>query len=172
MIMGHAHPAVLEAVREAASRGTSYGAPTELEIELAYEITSAFPSIEKVRLTSSGTEAAMSAIRLARGFTGRNRIVKFEGCYHGHSDGLLVKAGSGLATFGTPDSAGIPEDFARNTVVVPFNDVGALRQIFEKQGSEIACIIIEPVAATWDACRQNVVTLSRCESLHPSSAHY
>jgi len=146
MIMGHAHPAVIEAVREAAIRGTSYGAPTELEVELANEIVSAFPSIERVRLTSSGTEAAMSAIRLARGFTGRDRIVKFEGCYHGHSDGLLVKAGSGLATFGTPDSAGIPADFARNTIVVPFNDVDALRQAFEERGSEIAGIIIEPVA--------------------------
>jgi glutamate-1-semialdehyde 2,1-aminomutase len=146
MIMGHAHPAVIEAIREAATRGTSYGAPTKLEIELANEIVSAFPSIERVRLTSSGTEAAMSAIRLARGFTGRDRIVKFEGCYHGHSDGLLVKAGSGLATFGTPDSAGVPADFARNTIVVPFNDVEALRRIFEEQGSEIAGIILEPVA--------------------------
>ena len=146
MILGHAHPAVIEAVRDAARRGTSYGAPTELETELANQIASAFPSIEKVRLTSSGTEAAMSAIRLARGFTGRDRIVKFEGCYHGHSDGLLVKAGSGLATFGTPDSAGVPADFARNTLVVPFNDADALRQILEKQGTEIACVIIEPIA--------------------------
>ena len=146
MILGHAHPAVIEAIREAASRGTSYGAPTELEIELAGEITSAFPSIEKLRLTSSGTEAAMSAIRLARGFTRRDRIVKFEGCYHGHSDSLLVKAGSGLATFGTPDSAGVPADFARNTIVVPFNDADALRSTFEgEHGSEIACVIIEPV---------------------------
>ena len=146
MIMGHAHPAVIEAVREAAIRGTSYGAPTEREVELANEIVAAFPSIERVRLTSSGTEAAMSAIRLARGFTGRDRIVKFEGCYHGHSDGLLVKAGSGLATFGTPDSAGVPADFARNTIVVPFNDVDALSHAFEEQGNEIAGIIIEPVA--------------------------
>ncbi len=146
MIFGHAHPIVVEAIREAASRGTSYGAPTELEIELADEIVSAFPSIERVRLTSSGTEAAMSAIRLARGFTGRDRIVKFEGCYHGHSDSLLVKAGSGLATFGTPDSAGVPADFARNTIVVPFNDADALKQTFEEKGSEIACVIIEPVA--------------------------
>src|ERR1700730_9960721 len=126
MILGHAHPVVLQAIREAASRGTSYGAPTELEVELAGEIISAFPSIERVRLTSSGTEAAMSAIRLARGFTGRDRIVKFEGCYHGHSDSLLVKAGSGLATFGTPDSAGVPADFARNTIVISFNDEEAL----------------------------------------------
>jgi glutamate-1-semialdehyde 2,1-aminomutase len=146
MIVGHAHPAVIEAVREASARGTSYGAPTELEIELATEIISAFPSIERVRLTSSGTEAAMSAIRLARGFTGRDRILKFEGCYHGHSDSLLVKAGSGLATFGTPDSAGVPADFARNTIVVPYNDGEALEKVFEEQGSEIACVIIEPVA--------------------------
>lgn len=146
MILGHAHPAVIEAIREAAGRGTSYGAPTELEIELASEISSAFPSIERVRLTSSGTEAAMSAIRLARGFTRRDRIVKFEGCYHGHSDSLLVKAGSGLATFGTPDSAGVPADFARNTMVVAFNDEAALEKIFEEQGSEIACVIIEPIA--------------------------
>ena len=146
MILGHAHPVVIEAIREAAARGTSYGAPTELEVELAAQIISAFPSIERVRLTSSGTEAAMSAIRLARGFTGRDRIVKFEGCYHGHSDSLLVKAGSGLATFGTPDSAGVPADFARNTIVVPYNDAEALNRTFEEQGIEIACVIIEPVA--------------------------
>lgn len=146
MILGHAHPVVIEAIREAATRGTSYGAPTELEIELAGEISAAVPSIERVRLTSSGTEAAMSAIRLARGFTGRDRILKFEGCYHGHSDSLLVKAGSGLATFGTPDSAGVPSDFARNTIVVPYNDTSALNRTFEEQGSDIACVIIEPVA--------------------------
>src|SRR5882724_4534107 len=146
MILGHAHPVVIEAIREAAARGTSYGAPTELEVELAEEIISAFPSIERVRLTSSGTEAAMSAIRLARGFTGRDRIVKFEGCYHGHSDSLLVKAGSGLATFGMPDSAGVPADFARNTIVVPYNDAEALSRTFEEQASGIACVIIEPVA--------------------------
>ena len=146
MILGHAHPVVIEAIREAAARGTSYGAPTELEVELAGEIISAVPSIERVRLTSSGTEAAMSAIRLARGFTGRDLIVKFEGCYHGHSDSLLVKAGSGLATFGTPDSAGVPADFARNTIVVPYNDADALKHTFEEQGGEIACVIIEPVA--------------------------
>jgi glutamate-1-semialdehyde 2,1-aminomutase len=146
MILGHAHHEVIEAIREAAGRGTSYGAPTELEIELASQIIDAFPSIERVRLTSSGTEAAMSAIRVARGFTGCDRIVKFEGCYHGHSDGLLVKAGSGLATFGTPDSAGVPADIARNTIVVPFNDVAALENVFEDQGKEIACVTIEPVA--------------------------
>jgi glutamate-1-semialdehyde 2,1-aminomutase len=126
--------------------GTSYGAPTESEIELAERIIEAFPSMEKVRLVSSGTEAAMSALRLARGFTGRDRIVKCEGCYHGHSDSLLVKGGSGLATFGTPDSAGVPADFARNTIVVPYNDAQALSAVFEQQGSQIACVILEPVA--------------------------
>src|SRR6185503_14475495 len=146
MILGHAHPVIIETIRAAAKLGTSYGAPTEIEIELAEEIAKAFPSIERVRLVSSGTEATMSALRLARGFTGRDRIVKFEGCYHGHSDSLLVKAGSGLATFGTPDSAGVPADFARNTIVAPYNDADALRKIFEEQGSEIACVIVEPVA--------------------------
>lgn len=146
MILGHAHPSVIEAIREAAARGTSYGAPTEIEIELAEEIISAYPSIDRVRLTSSGTEATMSALRLARGFTGRDRVLKFEGCYHGHSDSLLVKAGSGLATFGSPDSAGVPADFARNTIVIPYNDAEALKKTFEEQGSEIACVIVEPVA--------------------------
>jgi glutamate-1-semialdehyde 2,1-aminomutase len=146
MILGHAHPAVIEAVGRAAKRGTSYGAPTELEIELAERIIEAFPSIELVRLVSSGTEAVMSALRIARGFTGRDRIVKMEGCYHGHSDGLLVKAGSGLATFGTPDSSGVPADIARNTIVIPYNDCPALNKVFEEQGSEIACVIVEPIA--------------------------
>ncbi|HXG67417.1 MAG TPA: glutamate-1-semialdehyde 2,1-aminomutase, partial [Blastocatellia bacterium] len=124
----------------------SYGAPTEIEIELAEEIIAAYPAIELVRLVSSGTEATMSAIRLARGFTGRDRIIKFEGCYHGHTDSLLVKAGSGLATFGAPDSAGIPADLARNTIVLPFNDEDALARAFEEQGDDIACVITEPVA--------------------------
>jgi glutamate-1-semialdehyde 2,1-aminomutase len=146
MILGHAHPAVIEAVQRAASKGTSYGAPTELEINLAELIIEAFPSIELVRLVSSGTEAVMSALRLARGFTGRDRIVKMEGCYHGHSDALLVKAGSGLATFGTPDSSGVPADFARNTIVVPYNDENAIDRVFEQQGSGIACVVVEPVA--------------------------
>jgi glutamate-1-semialdehyde 2,1-aminomutase len=146
MILGHAHPEVIGAIQNAAKRGTSYGAPTELEIELARRIVEAFPSIELLRLVSSGTEATMSALRVARGFTGRDRIVKCEGCYHGHSDSLLVKAGSGLATFGTPDSAGVPDDFARNTIVVPYNDAAALQRAFEAQGNEIACVIVEPVA--------------------------
>jgi len=146
MILGHGHPAVLDAIQGAAARGTSYGAPTEIEIELAEEIIAAFPSIQKVRLVSSGTEAAMSAIRLARGFTGRDRIIKFEGCYHGHSDALLVKAGSGLATFGTPDSAGVPAQVASNTIVIPYNNPDALRRAFAAAGDQIACAIIEPVA--------------------------
>ncbi|HEY9231524.1 MAG TPA: glutamate-1-semialdehyde 2,1-aminomutase [Blastocatellia bacterium] len=146
MLMGHAHPTIIEAVRDAATRGTSFGAPTAIEIELAEEIARVMPSIEKVRLVSSGTEATMSAIRVARGFTGRDLIVKYEGCYHGHYDSLLVKAGSGLATFGTPDSAGIPADFARHTLVLPYNDEAALAQAFAERGDEIACVIIEPVA--------------------------
>jgi glutamate-1-semialdehyde 2,1-aminomutase len=146
MILGHAHPVVIEAICNAAEKGTSYGAPTEIEIELAEEIVKAFRSIEKVRLVSSGTEATMTALRLARGFTGRDKIVKFEGCYHGHTDSLLVKAGSGLATFGTPDSSGVPADLARNTLVAPFNNAQALNTLFEQQGSEIACVIIEPIA--------------------------
>jgi glutamate-1-semialdehyde 2,1-aminomutase len=146
MILGHAHPVVIEAIQKAAERGTSYGAPTQLEVELAEEIVSAFPSIEKVRLTSSGTEAVMTAIRLARGFTGRDRIVKFEGCYHGHADSLLVKAGSGLTTFAMPDSAGIPVELARNTIVIPYNDLDALTTVFQQRGDEIACVIVEPVA--------------------------
>lgn len=146
MILGHSHSTVIEAVREAALAGSSYGAPTEIEIELAELITEAYPAIEKVRLVSSGTEATMSAIRLARGFTGRDKIVKFEGCYHGHSDSLLVKAGSGLATFATPDSAGVPADFAKHTLVAQFNDEAELKNIFSEQGNEIACVIIEPIA--------------------------
>lgn len=146
MILGHSHATVVEAVREAALKGTSYGAPTEIEVEIAELIREAYPSIEKVRLVSSGTEATMSAIRLARGFTGRDKIIKFEGCYHGHSDSLLVKAGSGLATFGTPDSAGVPADFAKHTLVAGFNDEGELKNIFAEQGDEIACVIIEPIA--------------------------
>ncbi|MEW6130922.1 MAG: glutamate-1-semialdehyde 2,1-aminomutase [Acidobacteriota bacterium] len=146
MILGHSHPAVIDALHEALRHGTSYGAPTEIEIEIAEIISEAYPAIEKVRLVSSGTEATMSAIRLARGYTGRDKIIKFEGCYHGHSDSLLVKAGSGLATFGTPDSAGVPADFARHTIVAQFNDEAELREIFSEQGNEIACVIIEPIA--------------------------
>lgn len=145
MILGHAHPEVIAAIREAAERGTSYGAPTELEIELAEEVITVFPSIEKLRLTSSGTEATMSALRVARGFTGRPKIVKFEGCYHGHGDSLLVRAGSGVATLGLPDSPGVLPEVAQATITVPFNDAPALEQVFNEVGSEIAAVIIEPV---------------------------
>jgi glutamate-1-semialdehyde 2,1-aminomutase len=145
MILGHAHPEVIAAIQQAAVRGTSYGAPTELEIQLAEEVIGAFPSIEKLRLTSSGTEATMSALRVARGFTGRPKIIKFEGCYHGHGDSLLVRAGSGVATLGLPDSPGVLPEVAQNTITVPFNDEAALRQVFDEAGDQIAAVIIEPV---------------------------
>jgi glutamate-1-semialdehyde 2,1-aminomutase len=145
MILGHAHPQVIAAIQDAATRGTSYGAPTELEVQLAEEVIDAFPSIEMLRLTSSGTEATMSALRVARGFTGRAKIVKFEGCYHGHGDSLLVRAGSGVATLGLPDSPGVPPEVAQNTITVPFNDAEALEQIFNEVGDQIAAVIIEPV---------------------------
>ncbi len=145
MILGHAHPRVVRALKAAVERGTSYGAPTELELELAKMIIEAYPSVEKVRMVNSGTEATMSAIRVARGFTGRDRVIKFEGCYHGHADGLLVKAGSGAATFGVPDSPGVPRSYARNTVTLPFNDLDAVKAVVEKHWKEIACVILEPV---------------------------
>jgi glutamate-1-semialdehyde 2,1-aminomutase len=146
LILGHAYPSVVKALREAVKRGTSYGAPTRLENMLAEQILAAYPSMQRVRLVNSGTEATMSAIRVARGYTGRDYIVKFEGCYHGHSDGLLVKAGSGTATFALPDSAGVPADYAKYTIPLPFNDIKALRETIEKHGNNIACVIIEPVA--------------------------
>ena len=146
MILGHAYPAVTDVLIRAAQRGTAYGATTELEVELARTICDAIPSIELVRFVNSGTEAAMSALRLARAFTGRDRIVKFEGCYHGHADGLLVKAGSGQATLGLPDSPGVPESFAAHTLVVPFNDEQAVRRLFDQHPEEIAAVIVEPVA--------------------------
>lgn len=146
LILGHAHPAVIEAVEKTARNGLSFGAPTAAEIDLADLICEMLPSIEQVRLVSSGTEATMSAIRLARGFTGRDKLIKFEGCYHGHADSLLVKAGSGLLTFGNPSSAGVPAAVAADTLVLPYNDVAALEQVFAKQGQEIAAIIVEPVA--------------------------
>src|SRR3972149_3505837 len=145
MIAGHTHPAVTEALKEAVSRGTSFGAPTALEIELTRMVRDAFPSMELVRLVNSGTEATMSAIRLARAHTGRDKILKFEGCYHGHADSLLVKAGSGVATLGVPDSPGVPADFAKNTLTAPFNNFEAVKMIMENNGSDIACIIVEPV---------------------------
>ena len=146
LILGHAHPRVVRAIQEAAARGTSFGAPTALETELAERVNAAYPSMELLRFVNSGTEATMSAIRLARGFTGRDVIVKFEGCYHGHADGLLVKAGSGGATLGVPDSGGVPGDYARNTATLPFNDIKAVRDFFARRGADVAALIIEPVA--------------------------
>lgn len=146
MILGHGDADVVAAVQQAATRGFSFGAPTEGEVELAELICELLPSMEQVRLVSSGTEATMSAIRLARGFTGRSLLIKFEGCYHGHSDSLLVKAGSGLLTFGQTSSAGVPEEIARHTLVLPFNDLPALEAVFAEKGAEIAAVIIEPFA--------------------------
>ena len=146
LILGHAHPDVVAAVQQAAARGLSFGAPTAGEVELAELLCELLPSLEMVRLVSSGTEATMSAIRLARGYTGRDLLIKFEGCYHGHSDGLLVKAGSGLLTFGNPDSGGVPADVARNTLVLAYNDVAALEAAFAEHGARIATAIVEPVA--------------------------
>ncbi|MFL6563993.1 MAG: glutamate-1-semialdehyde 2,1-aminomutase [Burkholderiales bacterium] len=146
MVVGHTHPAVVEAVQEAASRALSYGAPTEAEIELAELLCRLVPSVEMVRLVSSGTEATMTAVRLARGFTGRSLLVKFEGCYHGHADSLLVKAGSGALTFGNPSSAGVPADTAAHTVVLEYNDVSQVDALFDARGANIAGVIVEPVA--------------------------
>jgi len=145
MILGHAHPGVTKALKSAVGRGTSFGAPTALEVELAELVLKVYPSMDKVRMVNSGTEATMSAIRVARGFTGRDKIIKFEGCYHGHADGLLVKAGSGAMTFGVPDSPGVPKSYAKNTITLPYNDVKALKEIIRKEGRSIACIIVEPV---------------------------
>ncbi|HLL71995.1 MAG TPA: glutamate-1-semialdehyde 2,1-aminomutase [Pyrinomonadaceae bacterium] len=145
MILGHADAEVINALTDALARGTSYGAPTELEIEMAEEITDAVPSIEMVRMVNSGTEATMSAIRLARGATGRTKLVKFEGCYHGHGDSMLVRAGSGVATLGLPDSPGVPPALAQETITVPFNDADALARVFDEHGATIAAVIIEPV---------------------------
>jgi glutamate-1-semialdehyde 2,1-aminomutase len=144
-ILGHAHPAVVKAVVDAAPKGLSFGAPTEVEIEMAETLCRLLPSLEMVRLVSSGTEATMSALRLARGFTGRSKIVKFEGCYHGHGDSLLVKAGSGALTFGQPSSAGVPPAIANETIVLPYNDLAAVEALFAAQGADIACIIVEPI---------------------------
>jgi len=146
MILGHAHPAVVEAVAEAAASGLSFGAPTVAETRLAQKICEFMPSIERVRMVSSGTEATMSAIRLARGFTGRDKIIKFEGCYHGHSDSLLIKAGSGALTLGVPSSPGVPAGLAEHTITLSFNDTEAVEQAFAELGEQIACVIVEPIA--------------------------
>jgi glutamate-1-semialdehyde 2,1-aminomutase len=145
LILGHAHPRIVEALRRACADGTSFGAPTKQEVVFAEMLIEAVPSIEQVRLVNSGTEAAMSAIRLARGATGRDDLVKFDGCYHGHSDGLLVKAGSGGATFNVPDSAGVPADFTKHTITLPFNDAAVVAETLSARGERIACVIVEPV---------------------------
>ena len=145
MIAGHSHPSVLRALESAIKKGTSFGAPTPLEVELAQRVIAVYPSIEKIRMVNSGTEATMSAIRVARGYTGRDKIIKFEGCYHGHADGLLVKAGSGAMTFGVPDSPGVPKSYAQNTLTLPFNDINKFRDLIKKEAKSIACVILEPV---------------------------
>lgn len=155
MILGHAHSAVVEAIAEAAENGSSFGAPTEKETELAKLVKVAFPSIDLLRFVSSGTEATMSAIRAARGFTGRDKIIKFNGCYHGHSDYLLVKAGSGLASFGAPDSGGVPEDFARHTLIAEYNDLISVQTLVDKYPNEIATIIVEPIAGNMGCIKPN-----------------
>jgi glutamate-1-semialdehyde 2,1-aminomutase len=165
MILGHGHPAVLDAVHRAANEGLSFGAPTEREIELAEAILAHVPSLEQVRLVSSGTEAGMSALRLARGATGRSKIVKFEGCYHGHADALLVKAGSGLATFGHPTSAGVPPEVAQHTLVLPYNDVAALEAAFGAHPRELACVMVEPIAGNMNFVRASLPFMRRLREL-------
>lgn len=165
MILGHGHPAVLEAVQKAMLEGFSYGAPTEREVELAEEIVKLVPSIEMLRLVSSGTEAAMSTIRLARGATGRSKIIKFEGCYHGHADALLVKAGSGLATFGNPTSAGVPPEVVQHTLVLEYNHIAQLEACFALQGHEVACLMIEPICGNMNFVRASVPFMKRCREL-------
>jgi glutamate-1-semialdehyde 2,1-aminomutase len=165
MILGHGHPAVVEAVQKAAVDGFSFGAPTEREIELAEAIIALVPSVEQVRLVSSGTEAGMSALRLARGATGRNKIIKFEGCYHGHADALLVKAGSGLATFGFPTSAGVPADVVKHTLVLEYNNLAQIEEAFATQGSEIACVMIEPIAGNMNFVRASVPFMTKLREL-------
>jgi glutamate-1-semialdehyde 2,1-aminomutase len=165
MILGHGHPAVLEAVTRAAAEGLSFGAPTEREIDLAEAILRHVPSMEQVRLVSSGTEAGMSALRLARGVTGRVKIVKFEGCYHGHADALLVKAGSGLATFGHPTSAGVPAEVVQHTLVLRYNDVDGLEAAFAEHGRDLACVMIEPIAGNMNFVRASVPFMARLREL-------
>ncbi len=165
MILGHGHPAVLDAVQKAAMDGFSFGAPTEREIELAEAIIGLVPGVEQVRLVSSGTEAGMSALRLARGATGRTKFIKFEGCYHGHADALLVKAGSGLATFGHPTSAGVPADVVKHTLVLEYNNLAQLEAAFAADGSEIACVMIEPIAGNMNFVRASLPFMTRLRAL-------
>ena len=165
MILGHGHPAVVKSVQKALLEGFSYGAPTEREVDLAEEIVRLVPSIEMLRLVSSGTEAAMSAIRLARGATGRSKIIKFEGCYHGHADALLVKAGSGLATFGNPTSAGVPPEVVQHTLVLEYNNITQLEEAFALHGSTTACLMIEPIAGNMNFVRASVAFMKRCREL-------
>jgi glutamate-1-semialdehyde 2,1-aminomutase len=164
-VLGHAHPEVIEAVQKAAVNGLSFGAPTEAEIDMAETLCRLLPSMEQVRLVSSGTEATMSAIRLARGFTGRSSILKFEGCYHGHADSLLVKAGSGLLTFGNPTSAGVPEDFAKHTQVLDYNVLEQVEQLFSARGDQIACVIVEPVAGNMNLVKPSQAFLKGLRDL-------
>jgi glutamate-1-semialdehyde 2,1-aminomutase len=165
MILGHGHPAVVQAVQAAVLEGFSFGAPTEREVELAEEILKIVPSMDMVRLVSSGTEAAMSAIRLARGATGRSKLIKFEGCYHGHADALLVKAGSGLATFGNATSAGVPPEVVQHTLVLEYNNVAQLEEAFVLHGRELACLMIEPIAGNMNFVRASVPFMKRCREL-------
>ncbi len=165
MILGHGHPAVLDAVQKAMMDGFSFGAPTEREVELVEEIIKLVPSIEMLRLVSSGTEAAMSALRLARGATGRSKIIKFEGCYHGHSDALLVKAGSGLATFGSPTSAGVPPEVVQHTLVLEYNNITQLEECFTLHGNDTACLMIEPIAGNMNFVKASVPFMKRCREL-------
>jgi glutamate-1-semialdehyde 2,1-aminomutase len=165
MILGHGHPAVLEAVQKAMMDGFSFGAPTEREVELAEEIIKIVPSIEMLRMVSSGTEAAMSALRLARGATGRSKIIKFEGCYHGHSDALLVKAGSGLATFGSPTSAGVPPEVVQHTLVLEYNNIAQLEECFALHGASTACLMVEPICGNMNFVRASVPFMKRCREL-------
>ena len=165
MILGHGHPAVVEAVTQAVSQGFSFGAPTEREIELAEAIIGLVPSVEQIRLVSSGTEAGMSALRLARGATGRSKIIKFEGCYHGHADALLVKAGSGLATFGHPTSAGVPAEVVQHTLVLEYNHIAALEEAFAAHGKDIACVMVEPIAGNMNFVRASVPFMTRLREL-------
>jgi len=165
MILGHGHPAVLEAVQKAVLEGFSYGAPTEREVELAEAILKLMPSMDMVRLVSSGTEAAMSTIRLARGATGRSKLIKFEGCYHGHADALLVKAGSGLATFGSPTSSGVPPEVVQHTLVLEYNNIEQLEAAFAEQGDEIACLMMEPICGNMNFVRASIPFVKRCREL-------